>query len=86
MQYHKSNNPSLGVVAQQVASDFAVYEPPVTTNTIVFSANLGQEMLKITEDGFYVRGVKVKQDKKEAEAVYKAFKRWMVEYELRRPW
>ena len=37
----------------------------------------GQEMLRIAEDGFYVNGVKVKQGKREAKAVYEAFKRWM---------
>jgi hypothetical protein len=30
-------------------------------------------MLKITQDGFYVRGVKVPQDEREAESVYKTF-------------
>jgi hypothetical protein len=38
----------------------------------------GDEMLKITPDGFYVRGVKVPQDDKEAETVYNAFKQWLV--------
>ena len=37
----------------------------------------GQEMLRIAEDGFYVNGVKVKQGKREAKAVYEAFKKWM---------
>ena len=37
----------------------------------------GEEMLRVAEDGFYVRGVKVKQGKREAKAVYEAFKRWM---------
>lgn len=36
------------------------------------------EMLKITKTGFYVRGVAVKQDDKEAEIVYNAFREWMV--------
>jgi hypothetical protein len=36
------------------------------------------EMLKITRTGFYVRGVKVEQDDKEAQLVYNAFKEWMV--------
>ena len=36
------------------------------------------EMLKITKTGFYVRGIKVDQDDKEAEIVYNAFKEWMV--------
>jgi len=32
------------------------------------------EMLRVAEDGFYVRGKKVEQDDKEAETVYNAFK------------
>ncbi len=35
------------------------------------------EMLKITKDSFYVRGVKVPQDEKEAQEVYEAFRQWM---------
>ena len=37
----------------------------------------GDEMLRVAKDGFYVRGVKVEADAKEAKAVYEAFKRWM---------
>jgi hypothetical protein len=37
----------------------------------------GEEMLRISKDGFYVNGVKVKQGKREAKAVYEAFKKWM---------
>jgi len=40
------------------------------------------EMLKVTEDGFYVRGVKVEADEKEAAAVYKAFKQFLVHHAL----
>jgi hypothetical protein len=36
------------------------------------------EMLKITKEGFWVRGVKVPQDDKEAESVYKAFKSFLM--------
>jgi len=45
-----------------------------------------EPILKITEEGFWVRGVKVPQDKQEAEIVYKAFKQFMVESELKRPY
>jgi len=31
----------------------------------------------VAKDGFYVRGVKVEADAKEAKAVYEAFKSWM---------
>ena len=51
-------------------------ENPVP-HTIVFNAGTDDEMLKITPDGFYVRGVRVEQDEHEAEAVYKAFKEFM---------
>lgn len=40
------------------------------------------EILKVTEDGFYVRGVKVDADEKEAAAVYKAFKQFLVYHAL----
>jgi hypothetical protein len=46
------------------------------TNTIVMNSNM-TEMLRIAEDGFYVRGVKVEQDAKEAQTVYKAFHQWL---------
>ena len=37
----------------------------------------GEEMLRVAEDGFYIRGVRVEADAKEAEHVYKAFKEWL---------
>ena len=59
--------------------------PWVKENEITLYST-GTEMLRIAEDGFYVRGVKVPADEKEATAVYKAFKRFLAESELRRPW
>jgi hypothetical protein len=44
----------------------------------------GTEMLKIGPEGFWVRGVKVAQDEREAEAVYNAFKQWLVWSEMNR--
>jgi hypothetical protein len=35
------------------------------------------EMLRVEKDGFYVRGVKIEQDEKEAEKVYNAFHQWL---------
>ena len=37
----------------------------------------GEEMIRCNIDGFWVRGVKVAQDDKEAESVYNAFKQWL---------
>jgi len=39
----------------------------------------GVEVLKITPEGFYVRGQLVPQDEKEAMAVYKAFRQWQTQ-------
>jgi len=59
----------------------AVTSPP--QNNIVLNTGI-TEVLRITEDGFYVRGKKVPADEDEAAAVYRAFKQWLVESELRR--
>lgn len=42
----------------------------------------GTEMLKVAQDGFYVRGIKVPADDKEAETVYNAFKSFLMWSEL----
>lgn len=42
------------------------------------------EMLRVSKDGFWVRGVKVPQDDKEAETVYNAFLQWMSHMALTR--
>jgi len=60
--------------------DEAFYNTKTTHNhTITFTSGTGEdsEMLRVTPDGFYVRGVKVPADAKEAEQVYTAFKQWL---------
>jgi hypothetical protein len=52
-------------------------------NTITCMAG-GEEMLRVSPDGFWVRGVKVTQDDKEAQLVYNAFKEWMTWSQLTR--
>jgi hypothetical protein len=54
-----------------------------TEKNIVFSSG-DSEMLKISPKGFWVRGVQVNQDEKEAVTVYEAFKQWLVWSELNR--
>jgi hypothetical protein len=51
---------------------------------ITMHAHGGDEMLKVTKDGFYVRGKKIPQDDKEAETVYNAFKQWLSWAQLQR--
>ena len=54
------------------------------TEGITMNAHGGDEMLKITANGFYVRGKKIEQDDKEAEIVYNAFKQWLSWAQLQR--
>lgn len=46
-------------------------ESNITLNTTT------TEMLRVSKDGFYVRGIRVNQDDKEAEIVYNAFHQWL---------
>lgn len=58
---------------------YEFWEEQPNNATIVFSTgdDSNNEMLKITPNGFYVRGMQVEQGPGEAEAVYKAFKEFM---------
>jgi len=60
--------------------------PPYSNNSITFqtSANTETPMLKIGPDGFWIRGVKIPVDEDEGLAVFKAFKQWLVETEMRK--
>lgn len=49
---------------------------PTAINDIILTGG-GEEMIKVTKEGFYVRGVLVSQDSKEAQKVYQAFKQWL---------
>jgi len=56
-------------------------------NSITFDIDpMDTPMLRISPDGFYVRGVKVPVDDKEALTVFNTLKRFLVEAELRRPY
>lgn len=59
----------------------SVSAPP--ENTITFHSGKS-EILKVSEEGFYVRGKKVPVDENESIAVYKAFKAFLVEHALTR--
>lgn len=56
----------------------------IESNITFIAGNPSTEMLKVSKDAFYVRGVKVTQDDQEAETVYNAFRAWMVWAELNR--
>lgn len=55
---------------------------PPENNIVLYSG--GSEMLRIAQDGFYVRGVRVPQDDREAAAVYECFKEWLTWSQLNR--
>ena len=78
-----------GFVAQEVATAFPgivqVDQEAAERSKFSVTMNVGStEMLRVAKDGFYVRGVKVEADDKEAETVYKAFKEFLVWAELNR--
>jgi hypothetical protein len=57
---------------------FEFRDPAESPNTVSMLMGTDNEpMLSISKDGFWVRGVKVPQDNKEAETVYNAFLQWM---------
>jgi hypothetical protein len=58
------------------------FRDPEPNNIICYAG--ATEMLKIGPDGFWVRGVKVTADEKEAETVYNAFKQFLTWSELNR--
>lgn len=56
----------------------AVIPDPAPANAVAFHANQGAtEMLKLSPEGFYVRGERVEQGPGDAQAVYEAFVAWM---------
>jgi hypothetical protein len=52
-------------------------------NDFVFMAG-DDEMLRISQDGFWVRGQRLEQDHGEAETVYRSFRKWLVWAQLNR--
>lgn len=50
---------------------------PVTSNIVFHTGAEEDPILRISEKGFWVRGVKIEQDDREAVIVYNAFREWM---------
>lgn len=83
-----------GIIAQELSdvlhnwvtdSQLVVEQEPKTESNITFSTGTnGSEMLRVAEDGFYVRGVKVPVDDKEAATVYRVFREWLTWAQLTR--
>jgi hypothetical protein len=56
---------------------------PDQPNAITFFCS-GDEMLRCSDKGFWVRGKKVRQSDREAEQVYNTFKEWLTWQQLSR--
>jgi hypothetical protein len=68
--------------ANNIPDSNKTFELPKNNNVTMFTG--GTEMLRVAEDGFYVRGEKVPVDDQEAATVYKAFKEFLVWSRLHR--
>jgi hypothetical protein len=65
-------------------SDITVRDINLTQpNTTTFFCG-GDEMLKFSNKGFWVRGKKIRQSDREAEIVYNSFKEWLTWQHLER--
>jgi hypothetical protein len=67
-----STNDSAAIVPIPLSDQFKI-GPLDTAPHIGFNINGSEEILKITNDGFFVRGERVPQDENEAKKVYEAF-------------
>lgn len=75
-----------GTTIQEVEKVYPEYEFQDPAPSSISFNQSSTEMLRIGPDGFYVRGKKIPVDEKEGMAVFKAFKRFLIEAELRRPY
>jgi hypothetical protein len=57
--------------------------PELHNNSVTFFT-AGDEMLRISPDGFYVRGQKANATEHEANVVFKAFQEWLTWQQLNR--
>lgn len=76
---------NVGIAAADLFSspDLDLEWDPYTDSGTTMVFNIGStEMLKISPEGFWVRGVLVPQDSKEAETVYKAVRDFVIWREL----
>ena len=62
--------------------EYQLHDPQ--PSAISLYAGTNDEMIRIDQTGFYVRGVRVPADEQEAETVYNAFKQWLAWANLQR--
>jgi len=64
--------------------EYTIREEQPSAITLMTGGSNSEEMIRVDETGFYVRGVRVPADEKEAETVYNAFKQWLAWANLQR--
>lgn len=67
-----------------VPNETGLYQLAEERQNTITCLSAGEEVLRIGPDGFWVRGVKVPQDAKEAQTVYNAFKEFLTWSQLTR--
>jgi len=76
MSYVTSNTQSLADWYKDNQNvEYRIRDPEPGAITLMAGAD--DEMIRIDQDGFYVRGVRVPADEQEALTVYNAFKQWL---------
>lgn len=69
----------LNVISSLWSKNLYTINPTPTNFSFVVN---NKEMLKISEEGFWVRGVKIEQDENESARVFQAFKRMIIDHGL----
>jgi hypothetical protein len=64
--------------------EYKIRDPEPSAITLMAGGMNSDEMLRVSNEGFWVRGVKVPADEQEAETVYQAFKQWLAWANLQR--
>ena len=64
-------------------SEIKFRNPNTESNAVTFYSG-GVETLRISDNGFWVRGKKITQDDTEAQIVYNSFKEWLTWQQLNR--
>lgn len=72
------NNQFTEVMRIDASGNLGIYSPSTTPKDAAILINQdNSEMLRVSKEGFYVRGEKVPVDGNEATTVYEAFKSWL---------
>jgi len=63
--------------------NYKINQPELNDHSVTFFCG-GDEMLRVSPTGFYVRGKQLEQDDTEAKQVYNSFTQWLAWQQLQR--